>query len=504
MRAVINKNRYKKVLLFFIMFVCMTLLLQKPIYADQDRPKDRSYVYTTDMEDVPIPDPYQFQRALNLTDRNGTKMANPIDMFVTEEEQIYVLDSDTGTIEIYDKELSPVKIIDKFFYEGQESPLKKPEGLFVTKEGVIYIADTENNRIIASDQEGNISSVIKKPKNIVGSSIDQFLPVKLVVDSINRVSVIARNINMGFMQFDSNGSFMGYTGAPSVKLTAMDRIWRLFSSQAQRAQMSLFVPTEYNNLKIDEKGFLWGTISSISAKEAGKAATGDTSISPVKKINSTGKDVLKRNGILPPIGDFNFVHDPSGSPSKIIDVAFGPGNVYSLLDSNDGKIFTYNGEGDLLYVFGRIGNCKGNFERPAAIDYLGNRLVVLDNALSQLVLFELTDYGNKIMEATILYADGKYSLTYDKWKEVAESNTNFQHAFIGLGNAKMNEGKYREAMSYFEYSNDIGGYSEAKEMLRKEQARHVFPYVFIGIIGICLFFTIRSIVNKAKRYARGL
>lgn len=43
---------------------------------------------------------------------------------------------------------------------------------------------------------------------------EAFLPSRLAVDSIGRMYVVARNINRGIIQLDSEGRFMGYIGSP--------------------------------------------------------------------------------------------------------------------------------------------------------------------------------------------------------------------------------------------------------------------------------------------------
>jgi len=499
------KNNAKLYIFPIMLVVALSVFIQfvpRIAYANPNFPiteRDRAYIYKLDSDGlsaVPIPDPYQYKREVKLLCPDGTYATNPVDMFVAGNRHVYILDSDKGRILVYDGNLNSTRIIEKFYLNGQESPLNKPEGIFVSGDGLLYIADTGNKRIIKADMQGNILLVIEKPQDVVAATVDSFLPVKLVVDGIGRISVVARNINMGIMQFDSNGNFMGYTGAPRVRLTAMDRFWRMISTRAQREQMAQFVPTEYNNLKIDDKGFLWGTISSLSAEEINDAISGNESVSPIKKINSAGKDVLKKKGAFPPVGDIIFLKNPS----KIIDVALGPGKIYSLLDSSEGKIFTYNDEGNLLYVFGRIGNNKGNFERPIAIDYLEDRILVLDNALSSIMVFEPTVYGRTILDAIQAYIDGNYSIAYSKWSEVAAMNTNFQYAFIGLGKAKMDEGQYEQALHYFEYAGYREGYSQAKEMLRKERLQEVFPFIFFTIAGLLLYVFIKVTVRKLKLY----
>ena len=99
--------------------------------------------------------------------------------------------------------------------------------MFVYKNGDLLIADTQNNRIIKCNADGNVKQVIERPENMTGvSDSEVFLPVKLAVDSIGRIYVVARNINRGIIQLDSQGKFMGYIGSPQVQYDIMTIILR--------------------------------------------------------------------------------------------------------------------------------------------------------------------------------------------------------------------------------------------------------------------------------------
>ena len=63
------------------------------------------------------------------------------------------------------------------------------------------------------------------------------------------------------------------------------------------------------------------------------------------------------------------------SPSQIVDVAVGSGGIYSLLDKNRGHIFTYDNNGNLLYVFGSYGLRASDLQLPVAMAYSGDTLV---------------------------------------------------------------------------------------------------------------------------------
>ena len=65
--------------------------------------------------------------------------------------------------------------------------------------------------------------------------------------------------------------------------------------------------------------------------------------------------------------------------------------MYSAIDRNSGRVFTYDANGNLLYVFGGHGQLDGLFQNPVAIAEMNGRLLVLDSATNQLTLFAPTD-----------------------------------------------------------------------------------------------------------------
>ncbi|NLK74268.1 MAG: hypothetical protein GX288_03130 [Clostridiales bacterium] len=495
-----------KEIIIILLAIILWALPWAAAYGYTDYTKESNYVYDQYGMAIKIPTAYEYKSSIslkNVGESLGIDITSPADMFVKKSGQVFIAEASLGAIIMFDSELKFQKILTEFITDqGEVLKLSEPQGLYVSEDDVLYIADTGNSRIVVSDLEGNVSMIVEKPDSILGTDLRSFLPIKVVVDSAGRISVVARNINSGIMQFTRDGVFTGYTGAPSVSIDAFTKLLRKFSTAQQRAQMQTFVPTEYNNIKIDDKNFIWGTISSISIQDLSNVVMNrDLSgkVTPIKKLNTMGVDVLRRKGLFPPIGELSFIDDPS----KIIDVGLGPNKIYSLLDSYKGRIFTYNNDGILLYVFGNKGSKKGNTQIPIAIDYIGNNILVLDSGLCEIIIYEPTSYGRLLIEAEGYYDAGDYTLANEMWKEVAERNSNFQYAYIGLGNAQYSIEEYEEAMAYYEYANDPNNYSKAKEKLRKDTFEQLFPIIFTTLLVVIAIYLGWNIFVKVRRYARG-
>jgi tetratricopeptide (TPR) repeat protein len=381
--------------------------------------------------------------------------------------------------------------------------MNRPRSIFVSDtDGSIVISDTRNNRVLIADADLNITMVLYMPteRELGGEPLTEFIPISAVADSSGRVSVVAQNINNGILMFDNMGLFVKYIGAPPVTMNPFERFMRQFMNEEQRAQLIQYVPTEYNNIRIDHRNFIWGTIDKLDTIDMRNAEMRNTStITPIKKLNAMGNDILKRKGTRGIWGDMSFGR--ANEPSRIIDVGIGPYGVYTMLDRLGGRMFTFNDEGHMLYAFGNNGDAKGNFKRAISIGYIGEDIVVADAQLVEIVFFEPTLYGALLLSAERFYMAGEYEDAYNRWADAAEQNSNFRFAFNGLGNAMFNQKKWELSMAYYQHAGDRVGYSKAKDMMRKEEMDAMFPYISAAVLVLAVTFMLWMVVKNVRRYA---
>lgn len=370
---------------------------------------------------------------------------------------LYVCDSGNNRIVMItvgdDGSYSAASIITQVTIGGVETPLNYPMDVFEDDNGDLYIADTNNQRILRLDQDRNFMMELNKPVDETFSETAEFLPTKLVVDQAGRIFVQARNVNKGLMEFDPQGDFVGYMGANRVKVNPIDLFWKSIASKNQRAAMELFVPTEYNNVCIDDRGFLYVTNTSAKTES-------------VRRLNAQGDDILVRNGIEPPMGDLITDSEPE-EVSKFIDVAALENDSYVCFDRTRGRLFVYDSQGNLLYAFGGVGNREGSFLIPAAIEAMGRSLFALDSRTGAITRFDLTEYGAAINDALTEYKKGHYDESAKKWEEVLKLNGNYDMAYIGIGRSALRTGDYATAMKYFRAKADFSNWSKAFQQYRK-------------------------------------
>lgn len=419
-----------------------------------------SYNYNYWEEAVPAPAAYIPDRTYTGKDLGVGDFRDPGDMAVAADGRIYIVDSGNGRIICLDSSWKVDKVITGFDHQGKADIFKNPSGLFVTDDGNLFVADTDNGRVVVLSPDGKLLRMIEKPESGILPADFKFIPVKVTVDQAERVYVIAKGIFEGIMQFDENGEFIGYVGTNKVKRDYTEYVWRMFSTKAQKAQMALFVPTEFSNIDVDSKGFLYATNIDPGSTE------------PIKRLNPSGEDVLKRFGYFDILGDIRF--RPSTGPSRFTDIKVLPNGMYSALDANQGKIFTYNDEGDLLYVYGGKGNQVGTFKIPVAVEFSGGSQLVLDRGKGNIVVFKPTRFGSKVNEAVGYHYNGEDAQAVPVWKEVLKLNSNYDIAYIGIGQSLLMEKNNKEALKYFKLGMDRDGYSVAFKRYRREVMQEHF------------------------------
>ena len=431
-----------------------------------------SYSYNYDYwGDVQMtPDPYRVltvidSSSLGLEQLDNLSINNPQGMFARNRD-VYV--ADTGNNRILQLHLDGEKAtLTRIITEingAEPTTLNGPTDLFADEEGNLYIADYNNHRVIMADRDLNLMKEFRKPTDATFNQSSDFLPSKIAVDVAGRLYVLATNVNKGFMKYESDTSFTGYIGANPVKVDMADYIWkRYFMSREQRAASESFVPTEYENLYIDEMGFIYATNTVFSEWEL----KSDTA-KPIRRLNGIGNDILIKNDRYPPIGDLYWKSESiQYGPSKLTDITALDNEIYVAVDKIRGRLFGYDSQGVMLWAFGTKGNADGAFNRPTALDHIGYDLLVLDGLKNSVTVLTPTEYGQLIYDATDTYLDGDYDRSAELWQEVMKLNANYPLAFRGLGRSMLRQEKYLEAMDYFERAHDRDDYGRAFKQYRK-------------------------------------
>ena len=439
---------------------------------------------------------------------------NPTDLEVDGKGNVYIADSNNNRILVLDRYYKIKCIISNFVNdEGVQDQLSKPQGVFITddtndSDGKVYVCDTEANRIVTFTHDGEFISIIPAPESDLFEEGDVYQPIAMAVDPYNRLYVVSKTTNQGVIVMTDEGEFTGFIGAQKAIISAWDRIWRKFQTDEQRAGTQAIVPVTFNNITVSGD-FIYVTTALIEESKVlssinGKSKSGD--YAPVKMLNAAGDEIMRRNGFYPPSGEVD--HKKSGAADKIYgasnltDVAVGPEKTWSIIDSKRSKVFTYDFDGNLLFAFGDIGTMLGNISKDglAAVVYQGDNMLLLDKQACRFTVYERTEYGDILINALRNQNERNYDAAIDDWREILKRNSNFDAAYIGIGNAYYRDHKLSEALDYYAAAYDKTEYSVAYKDLRKEWLASwiwVIPIVAIAIcVGCSQFLKFATKVNK--------
>lgn len=461
-----------------------------------------SYTYNYDYwGDVQAsPDAYEVSGVYSAVDFGlETNLKNPTGLFV-KDNLIYICDTGNNRIleleRVGVQEIKLLRVIDSF--QGGEGPqtFSAPEDISVSEDGFMFIADKSNNRVLKLDMELNYQMEFTKPTDATFDQDLSFQPSKIAIDTAGRVYCVATNVNKGLIKFEADGTFSGFVGATPVTYEWTEYIWKRLSTQAQRAQMQSFVPTEYDNLYMDHEGFIYACTTHVSEEDldAGTA-------NPMRRLNMMGSDIMVRNGNLYILGDIYWgTGGGYTGPSLIVDMTAFENDVFVGLDRVRGRLFAYDDQGRMLYAFGGTGNVDGYFKLPSALEHMGYDLLVLDKQDNSLTIFTPTQYGQNIFQAIDQFQAGQYTESGESWKKVMSVNGNYDLAYIGLGRSLLRQEEYHEAMEYFKLKWDEDNYSKAFKQYRKvwveENILAIFVVVFVVLCVPLIIGKLKAIKNE--------
>jgi len=356
------------------------------------------------------------------------------------------------------------------------------------------------------------------PSNTTSEGGIKYAPTKLVVDDSMRMYVVSKDNYMGLIELSKDGTFSKFMGATRVKQTLSD-IWKRILNAKQKSTQVKNLSTEYSNITLDKDGFIFGTISNITATDLAAHFNAKTEVSaPLRKLNASGLDVLQRQGFYPPSGDKGTYSDRS-SFSYFVDVCVSDVGLYSVLDQTKGRVFTYSSTGDLLYVFGAIGEIgssnvktskddqvgftEGTALQPVAIELFDDEtIMVLDGKGAQITVYEPTEYGLLLRSAIYYHESRQYDKAVEAWNKVLGQSSNSSLAYTGIGRVKYMRAEYKEAVEYFKKGFNQTEYSKAFNKYRNEVLAKVIPYLMSVIVALIVILLIIGWQKKFRAFIK--
>lgn len=472
-------------------FLALSILFLNKTFAlppqEQNVPY-HSYTYGTWGTAVPTAPAYEPESIVNGYDLGIGPFAGAEDMCRDTEGNICILDSGNRRVVKINTDMELVDTID-----FASLKLVEPQGFCFDKEGKIYIADKGAKAVFVCTPQGTLIRKIIKPVSDIIDERTDFAPVKCLVDSNMILYVLSFGSFEGAYTFDEAGDFLGFFGSNKVNVTQQllsDRFWRLFATSAQRERMYRYVPIEYKNFCIDKDNFIY-TVSNFGEQETE---------GQVKKLNPLSKNILflGQKPDMQFFGDTDTTYTNRVERSNLVAVDVDEYGFISVLDKERGRIFQYDNESYLLTIFGGTGNQTGSFNGCTDIVSAEDCIYVMDGVKNNITKFHLTDYGQAIRKATVLFNNGFYEEALEPWFEAFKADRTNYAICLGIGRAYERLKMYKEAMHYYRLGELNGSYSKAFKEYRTQYLRKHFSVVMTVIILLLLIPVFKIIWRKFR------
>ncbi len=471
-----------------------------------------NYVTGDDSSRQPVPECYNVIETVynigtfedpNPNARKKTSVFKaPKDLFVDDNDYVYVVDSGNNRVIKFDDTLTTIGV-----YYGPEDGFSGPEGIFVDSDGDMYVADTGNKRIVHMDSDGNVIEIFTNPESELETG-ESFTPSKLIVSDTGYIYVV-RGENI--MAIDGNGTFRGYYGQTNIGYSLSEVLMRMFASDQQKLFATKRLASSYVNLTYGDDGMIYATSMDRDEGE-------------IKKLNSVGTNIYRKyktvsSSFTNPItawfkstfksvvagqsfkfGEY-FNDDNEYIEPEFSDICVDSDGIVTVVERLNGKVYQYDQDGRMLVAFGGLGEKKGLFTKPSAIDVdsKGN-IYILDQIAANIQVFEPTEFIKTIHEATSTYNNGDYQASYELWRQVLATDENYDLAHVGIAKAYYKQGMYKEAMEESEIVGDRDTYTSAFDEYKYEVLRaHFLPIMLLALfIVVAVVFLIKLFAKHAN------
>lgn len=479
----------KRLKIVLTLLLCLFTAL--PAHGEQVR-EPGSYQYSPYGDVVAAVPAYTLKQSYYAADLPGAQSLNNLRDAHVAGDRIYVLRDEE--LIILTSGFRVLKSISAYTdAQGNEVKLTGASGVTVDREGGIYVSRADAGEILHFTSNGKLKRVIGRP-DIKGFENVAYKPIKLVVDDAMRIYVVAQGMYEGIVELNPDGSFSRFFGVNKVRFSFAQYIWRLFATREQLQRQQLWLPTDFTNIAIDDRGFIYATIQDAMGQV-------------IKRLNAKGENILRVVDAPDPIGDLWFNESGVGipvGPSVFIAVDTNPYGVFICLDQKRSRIFAYNEDGRLLYIIGGPGQREGLFRNPVDADFVGDDIMVLD-ALSQSIdLYSPTAYGSAINNAVRHQYTFDYEQAAVHWREALNYNHNFTLAYSGIGRSLLRAEQYDEAMEYLKIGDDREYYSKAFEKVRNRDLKEWFVPGVLTLAGLIILSKTVKFIRKRRKKKEGV
>ena len=403
-----------------------------------------------------------------ITKISEEALVAPTDFTILDDGTMYILDSGNARVVIstLDGELIGT------FGEGT---LVTPRGIYVTPEHICYVADRDARQIFVFDSDGSLIQQYGRPDVPMYGETNDFLPLKIVVNSSGTMYVICESNTNGMVELSpvDGGTFLGYFGTNATHAGLITIIWRALLTDAQRAKMVSNIPATPDNMAIDSKGIIY-TVTRGQEEDS------------LKRLNIAGVNMM----------------EPDTYDTVPAAVAVG-NHDNCFVASQQGFIYEYNNEGELLFVFGGKDDGQQRIGLSTKVEAIqigtDDKIYVLDSDQAQIQIYEPTEFTGYLHEALYLFSKGRYRESKEPLSQVLSMNNLFDYANMAMGKALYKEEDYEGALRYARLAKDMDSYSDSFWEIRNDWLKHNLTALVIILLGIWIAWRVVRELDRRRR-----
>lgn len=490
----------KRILTLIICFVMSLVFILTASAQGIDSPYN-TYEYNYFDEPVDAPVGYVPTLTIDADYLKMDKQFNNITDMVYKDGIIYLLDGGNSRIIALDSNYNLLKEFKDFkvgnfdrehlisvLGEGVIS-FEGAKGMAISNDGKFYVADTQNNRVLCFNENCEAEMVILRPDEKLNNTGAAFSPIKVAVDSKDRIYVASDLITLGLMVFGNDGNFMYFFGANEVLSTtqAIVKAFRkTFMTLTQIELVDQETPVSIRNMDVDEKGFIY-TVSPYRDTTVKAAVPG-----MVRKLNFKGNDTLNSSIV------FGDLEESEKKKTWFKDIDIDDDGFINLLDEGRGRIFQYTESGMLVSVFGATGQQVGCLTTPNAIESVNGNILVADGEKNCIFVYSPTDYVKTVRSAVIKMQNNDLDGSEEEWNTILSLNSNNNFAYEGLGRIYDYKGDYKTAMKYYKLAYAQNEYALAYQQHRQQLIEN---HAFLLLLCVAVFIALIAVAAKLlKKY----
>ena len=399
---------------------------------------------------------YQAEREIKASDIGTDEALEGItDLYCGANGYTYLLLGDNSRLLKLNKELTSAEEIAVTDEEGEAIDFSGASGIYCDLSENIYLADTSNSRVLMLDSAGKLIRKIETPESDLVPDDFLFQPTAVEIDKEGYLYVLSLGCYYGALLYSPDYEFMGFYGSNTVNATALDMLsylWeRLTSNDEKKAASVKTLPYSFTDFCFDADGFMVAVTGAVSSHKYSFAS----SVGQLKKISHNGDNILYKrqiDGSFVSSATVNFLEEDKPEGTNVQDFAsvsvVDRGYMF-VLDRGNGTVYVFDTECNLISAFGggyNSGEQLGVFKNAVALTLSGDSLIIADRDDYSLTVFELTEFGDLILEAQYKYLNGDYAEARPLWEEVLRLDRNSRLAYRGIAMADYNDGDYKSAL----------------------------------------------------------